>query len=115
MSKQDCYRVSVIIPTKNRSHLLAEALASVLGEATRRVRLEAIVADNGSLDDTKEIAKEFGVRHIEVSKPGAAATRNAGLRVATGEYIAFLDDDDVWLPGHLGLQLDFLSAHREFV
>src|SRR5947209_8097109 len=96
MAKQEPIRVSVIVPTKDRSGLLRQALASVRALEGPDLAIELIVADNGSTDDTAAVAHEFGARLVRTLTPGAAAARNAGLRVATGEYLAFLDDDDVW-------------------
>jgi glycosyltransferase involved in cell wall biosynthesis len=98
----------VIVPTKNRRSLLCEALASVRALDGPDLDLELIVADNGSTDDTEAVAGRFGARFIRIHTPGAAAARNAGMRAATGEYLAFLDDDDVWLPGHLRPQIEML-------
>ena len=107
------YRVSVVIPTRNRSALMAEAVRSVQALAGPDLVLEIIVVDNGSTDDTERVAKALGTRYLRATKPGAAATRNVGIEAATGDYIAFLDDDDVWLPGHLRPQLALLDARPE--
>ena len=106
-------RVSVIIPTRDRSALLAEAVRSVQALDGPDLDLEIIVVDNGSTDDTEQVARALGVRLLRATKPGAAATRNLGIRAATGDSIAFLDDDDVWLPGHLRPQLALLAARPE--
>lgn len=105
--------VSVVIPTFNRCGLLQQALGSVfsqegLGSA---FHTEVIIVDNGSTDETPEVARALrNVRYLrhEVNR-GASAARNAGLAVATGQYVAFLDDDDLWLPHKLRVQLDALS------
>ena len=107
-------RVSVIIPTKNRSALLREALASVRALDGPDLELEIIVADNGSSDCTAQVAQDFGARFVQTLAPGAAAVRNAGLRVASGDYLAFLDDDDLWLPGHLRPHLAMLAAQPTY-
>lgn len=106
-------RVSVIVPTKNRSALLRRALASIRAVECDGVMLEIIVADNGSTDDTESVTREFGAHFVQALVPGAAAARNAGLRAATGEFLAFLDDDDVWLPGHLRPHLDLLQLRPD--
>jgi glycosyltransferase involved in cell wall biosynthesis len=106
-------RVSVVIPTRNRSRLLAEAVRSVRAIGGPDLDLEIIVVDNGSTDDTEQVAKALGTRYLRATKPGAAATRNVGIEAATGDYIAFLDDDDVWLPGHLRPQLALLDERPE--
>ena len=104
--------VSVIIPTFNRGHVLGTALESVLGQV--HSDLEVIVIDDGSSDGTRElVASAFGadsrVRYRCQPNAGAAAARNAGLELAIGEYVAFLDSDDSWKPWHLGLQLAGLA------
>jgi glycosyltransferase involved in cell wall biosynthesis len=107
------YRVSVVIPTRNRGTLMAEAVRSVQALAGPDLELEIIVVDNGSTDDTEQVARALGTRYLRATKPGAAATRNVGIRAATGDYLGFLDDDDVWLPGHLRPQLALLEARPE--
>ncbi len=107
------YRVSVVIPTRNRSRLLAEAVRSIQAVDGPDLDLEVVVVDNGSTDDTEQVAKALGTRYLRATKPGAAATRNVGIEAATGDYIAFLDDDDVWLPGHLRPQLALLDARPD--
>ena len=107
------YRVSVVIPTRNRSRLLAEAVRSVQALDGPDLELEIIVVDNGSTDDTEQVAKALGTRYLRATKPGAAATRNVGIEAATGDYLAFLDDDDAWLPGHLRPQLALLDERPD--
>jgi glycosyltransferase involved in cell wall biosynthesis len=63
--------------------------------------VEIVVVDNAKTWDAKEVALEFGARYLRNPEPGVAATRNAGVEVATGEYLTFLDDDDMWLPAHI--------------
>src|SRR6185436_5574152 len=97
-SDEPPFRVSVVIPTRNRSRLLAEALQSVQAIAGPDLELEILVCDNGSTDDTADVARSFGARVLQATTPGPSATRNVGIRAATGEFLAFLDDDDLWLP-----------------
>ena len=104
-------RVSVIVPTCNRPALLAEALASIRALEGPDLALEIIVGDNGGLPETVEAVQTYGARHVLVDRPGAGAARNVALQAATGEYVAFLDDDDLWTPGHLRPQLALLAAH----
>ncbi|HVC89215.1 MAG TPA: glycosyltransferase family A protein [Acidobacteriaceae bacterium] len=91
-------RVSVIIPTYNRADMLRDALVSVFDQT--HDNLEVIVVDDGSDDHTGEILAEFGNRaqSIRLDRSGISAARNTGIDAATGEYLAFLDSDDLWLP-----------------
>lgn len=107
--------VSVVIPTFNRREQLARALASVL-QQTRPVD-EIVVVDDGSTDDTREMLDEFVRQHADMAvlvirqeNRGASAARNAGMKAASGGLIAFLDDDDVWLPQKTERQLSVFAA-----
>ncbi len=103
-------RISVIVPTFNRPKFLREALASIRALEGALYSFEILVADNGSTPETRDIAEAYGARYIKVERRGASEARNAGLRAATGDYIAFLDDDDVWLSSHLGKHFEVLDA-----
>jgi glycosyltransferase involved in cell wall biosynthesis len=72
--------------------------------------LDVIVIDNGSDDETELVARTHGARLFRSLERGASAARNVGLRAATGDYIAFLDDDDLWLPTHLHRQISLMRA-----
>ena len=105
-------RVSVIIPTYNRAHLIRQALESALAQTCRD--FEIIVADDGSTDHTAEVVAQFGSAVTYIPLPHRdqpAATRNGGLRVARGEFVAFLDSDDLFFPNKLALQIAALEAH----
>ena len=106
--------VSVIIPTFNRSRLVAEAVASAL--AQEAVALEVIVVDDGSEDDTPTVLTSLGVavRPVFQAHAGVSAARNTGIRMARGEWLAFLDSDDLWLPQKLQKQLDFFRTHPHY-
>ena len=96
--------VSVIIPCYRQAHFLAEAVDSVLAQTHPQV--EGIVVDDGSADNTAAIAAAYpGLQYLRQRNQGLAAARNAGLRLARGEYLVFLDADDRLLPGaiHDGL------------
>lgn len=91
-------RVSVIIPVFNSEKFLPEAIATV-----RRSRLdvEIVIVDDGSTDNTESIAKASGsVQYVRQENHGPAAARNRALSIATGEFIAFLDADDLWANKH---------------
>lgn len=104
--------VSVVVPTYRRPALLARALASVLGQSFGG--FEALVIDDGPSDDTAAVVAAFGdprLRYLpQPTNRGVAAARNRGLREACGDFIAFLDDDDEWLPDKLARQLSLFRA-----
>ena len=104
-------KVSVIIPTHNRSAFLRSAIISVLNQTFQN--FEIIIIDDASGDDTRKVITSFNearIRgiHNQASK-GAAGSRNIGVTNAHGEYIAFLDDDDEWLPAKLERQARLLD------
>jgi glycosyltransferase involved in cell wall biosynthesis len=99
--------LSAVIPTRNRAGMVCEAVESALCQ--RDGEVEVIVVDDASTDDTANVlARTFASRIRLVRLPerrGAGAARNAGVRLASGELVAFLDDDDLWLPGKLDAEL----------
>lgn len=99
--------LSVVIPTWNRAHVVCEAVESALPQRQRAV--EVIVVDDASTDNTAELLKNtFGARiHVLrlAMRRGPGAARNAGALLACGEFVSFLDSDDVWLPGKLDAEL----------
>ena len=103
-------RVSIIIPCYNSAAWLAETLASALAQTwTDR---EIIVIDDGSTDNSAAVARSFtarGVQLVTQANAGAAAARNAGLRLARGDYIQFLDADDLLAPDKLARQVRLLE------
>ena len=103
--------VSVVIPCYNQAHFLAEAVQSALDQDYPAV--EVIVVNDGSPDNTREVATQFGDRivYIEQENRGLSAARNAGIRAARGEYIAFLDSDDIYLPRALTTLARYLDKH----
>ena len=107
----DAQWVSVIIPAYNVAPYIAEALNSVLDQ--NWPCLEIIVVDDGSTDETGRILDRFSGRIISVFQEnrGISAALNRGLEQATGEYLAFLDADDLWLPEKIRMQMDCILAH----
>jgi glycosyltransferase involved in cell wall biosynthesis len=105
--------VSVVIPTHNRAWCLAEAVDSVLAQEFRD--FELIVVDDGSADDTPLLLEGYGdaIRVLRRGNRGVSAARNDGIAAARGELIAFLDSDDLWLPGKLARQVAFFASHPE--
>jgi len=104
-------RVSVIIPAYNRKAMLCEAVDSVLAQNYRD--FEVVVVDDGSTDGTAdEAAARYGarVRLLRQSNRGVASARNLGVACSYGEYIAFLDSDDLWRPKKLDAQVSFMQA-----
>ncbi|MGE0740463.1 MAG: glycosyltransferase family 2 protein [Hyphomonadaceae bacterium] len=105
--------VSVVVPTRDRPALLRQALESIRALEGDDLSFEILVGDNGSTAEIKEIAETAGARYFKVERHGAGAARNAGLRAATGDFVAFLDDDDVWLPGNIRTHLALLAERPE--
>jgi glycosyltransferase involved in cell wall biosynthesis len=105
--------VSVIMPAYNSRMYVAAAIASVLDQEYEN--LELIVVDDGSSDGTADLARGFGnrVRVIEQSNSGPAAARNRGVGAARGDFIAFIDADDIWLPGKVQLQVAYLQKNPD--
>lgn len=106
-------RVSVIVPTANRPHFLRTALASIRALEGPDLAFEILVGDNGSSEETPRVVAEFGATYLRVAESGASAARNAGLRAASGEFIAFLDDDDAWMGEHIRPHLEQLKARPD--
>lgn len=104
-------KVSVVIPTRNRADMLYRAIRSVLEQSYGD--FEIIVVSDASEDNTEEVVMSFDdsrihyIRHEEAK--GASAARNTAMRVAKGEYIAFLDDDDEWMPNKLEVQVPVIE------
>jgi glycosyltransferase involved in cell wall biosynthesis len=108
-------KISVIVPTKNRNNYLSLAIRSVLSQTYPD--FEVILIDASG--DAAEIVRRFNdnrIRYIfSENDRGVSAARNIGIRLAQGEYIAFLDDDDVWLPSKLQKQLEFIPLEKLLV
>jgi glycosyltransferase involved in cell wall biosynthesis len=111
MNSSSKVQTSVIIPTYNYGRFLREALDSVLAQTVGD--FEVIVVDDGSTDNTPDILASMSdprLRSVRIPNSGIAGARNQGLREASGEFIAFLDSDDRWLPHKLELQLSILMS-----
>lgn len=111
-------KVSVVIPTFNRKAQLALALASAISQTVKPY--EIVVVDDGSTDDTPEMLNEFARLHADMriliirqENRGPSSARNSGIKAASGYFIAFLDDDDIWHPEKLERQLAILDAVPE--
>jgi glycosyltransferase involved in cell wall biosynthesis len=112
-------RVSVVIPAFNAGVTLRETVNSVLMQTFGN--LECLVIDDGSTDDTNELVKQLAAQDARVrllvhqrhGNQGTAQSRNLGLRCARGEFIAFLDADDAWLPTKLEKQLEIMDLQPE--
>jgi glycosyltransferase involved in cell wall biosynthesis len=104
--------IGVVIPAYNAEAYLAEAIASVLSQTLPPD--EVIVVDDGSIDDTAEIAGSFGhpVRVESRTNAGPAAAMNTGIAACRSEYLAFLSADDRWAPAKLARQHSLLAAHQ---
>jgi glycosyltransferase involved in cell wall biosynthesis len=99
-------KVSIIIPTYNRSHLLKRAITSVLNQ--QYSDFELIIVNDGSKDDSRKKVEEFRdkrILYIEQEHMGAAAAENKGIKASRGSYLAFIDDDDEWMPEKLQIQM----------
>ncbi len=111
--------ISVIIPSYNRASLMGEAIESVLNQDYFARKgsscFELIVVDDGSTDDTKEVVRSFGKRVKYYFQPnrGVSAARNRGLGLARGDFISFLDSDDLWENEKIGTQMSFMKAFSE--
>ena len=100
-------KVSVIIPTFNREHLLKETMESILNQTFKY--FELIIVDNYSTDNTEKLVKSYNDKRIRYfknrNKGVVAVNRNFGIKKANGEFIAFCDDDDLWMPDKLEKQV----------
>ena len=105
--------ISCIVPVFNCERYLGEALDSILAQTYRPI--EIIVVDDGSTDGTSDIAARYGdqIRYVRQSNSGAPTARNLGLSFAAGEFVAFLDADDLWHPEKLAHQMARFEARPE--
>ena len=106
--------VSIIIPTYNAEKYIKTAINSALKQTYQKI--EIIVVDDGSTDKTAEIVKFYKnprIIYIYQENQGQSAARNAGIKIAKGEYIALLDADDLFLPEKIEQQVNFLETHLD--
>jgi glycosyltransferase involved in cell wall biosynthesis len=101
--------VSVVIPVYNGEDYIKETLESIFEQTYKTI--EVIIVDDGSTDDSEKVIAEYDdrVTYIKQSNAGPAAARNNGVRHATGEYVAFLDADDIWMPEKLSRQISIMQ------
>jgi len=105
--------ISCVVPTYNGGRYLKEALKSIFAQTYRS--FEIIIADDGSTDDTPSIVASYcdQIRFVKQMTSGPAATRNLGLSAARGEFLAFLDADDLWHPEKLSRQINRFQSRPE--
>ncbi len=107
--------VSVIVPTFNRAHLVSQTIDSILAQTFDD--WELILVDNESADDTEKVISSYQderIRYFRNANHGViAANRNYGIQKSAGEYIAFCDDDDLWMPDKLEIQLHQFSIDEK--
>jgi glycosyltransferase involved in cell wall biosynthesis len=106
-------KVTVIIPTFNRERFIRECVESVLSQTYQD--FELIVVDDGSTDGTPDLLQKYDGRltYIWQENRGPSAARNRGIQLASGEWICFLDSDDLWLPRKLERQMEFFARHPD--
>ena len=112
MNSDEAPTVSVIIPTYNRARCVVRAVDSALDQS--HAASEIIVVDDGSTDDTEQRLQPYRdrIRYVYQENQGVSAARNAGIQHATGEWIAFLDSDDLWYRDKLKVQIDAVRNSR---
>jgi glycosyltransferase involved in cell wall biosynthesis len=108
-------RVSVLLPVYNGSRFVSHAIESVLKQTYQNIEL--IIVNDGSQDDCAAIIRPYladqRIKYIEQANSGVAAARNTAFSLVSGKYIAFIDQDDIWLPNKLERQVAYLEAHPE--
>ena len=107
-------KVSVLLCTYNRASLVGRAVQSALDQTFRD--FELIVIDDGSVDNTRDVVTRFGdprIRYMWQENSGLAGSRHVAVECARGEYVTFLDDDDLYLPHKLAEQVEFMNAHPD--
>jgi glycosyltransferase involved in cell wall biosynthesis len=108
-------RVSVILPVYNGARFVRAAIDAVLGQSF--AAFELVIVNDGSTDASEAVIAPVlsrpNVRYLAQPNQGVAAARNAGIRAARGEFVALIDQDDVWLPEKLALQVRYMDSHPE--
>jgi glycosyltransferase involved in cell wall biosynthesis len=110
-------KISVIIPTCNRVNLIRNAIASVINQ--KDVETEIIVVDDGSEDDTQNVIKSLQTKYSNLfyyqneRSKGPSGARNTGILKSSGDFLSFLDSDDIWMDNHLASGLKILNLHPE--
>ena len=109
------FGISAIIPTRNRAARLERAIESILAQTVPVA--EIVIVDDGSEDNTREVVARYEpkARYLHQASKGVAAARNAGVEAATTAWVAFLDDDDEWLPDKIESQVKALSGDADAI
>lgn len=108
-------KISTIIPTYNASRYICQCIDSVLNQTYSQH--EIIVVDDGSTDNTYELLQGYSkvIKYIYQENSGPSSARNRGIEVSTGDWLAFVDSDDVWMPDKLEKQVKCISKNRDYV
>ena len=107
------HQITVVITTRDRASRLRQAIESVLRSPLITTPEQIIVVDDDSSDGTEEVVRQFGVGYARIARHNVSDSRNAGLALTQTPYIAFLDDDDIWLPGNMEAHLAALETHPD--
>ena len=109
-------QVSIIIPSYNSAHFLHAAINSVLANSLMPEYYEIIIIDDGSTDNITEVLRQYdqheNIHLVSQQNKGLSSARNAGIHLAKGLYVVFLDADDIVMPEKLRLQLEFLEDNK---
>jgi glycosyltransferase involved in cell wall biosynthesis len=105
----ETHQISAVIPTYNRATCITRAIDSVIAQTYRPI--EIIVVDDGSTDETAQVLNAYRdrIRYVRQANGGVSSARNAGIRLARGDWIALLDSDDIWLPDKLSVHVEAIS------
>ena len=106
-------KLSVIIPAYNRAHMIRDTIDSILSSGLESI--EVLVVDDGSTDGTSDVVQSFGfpVRCVRQTNQGLSSARNTGFAASGGQYVAFLDSDDLWFPGAVRTLIRHLDEHED--